>query len=239
MRCAGLLYRTTRENAVAMVCVLRSTLKHMTWLDMVFPPSCASCQRPGSWLCVRCRSNLTPYTPGTTTPLITYPGLKQCWSAVEYIDTAVPLVTSVKYQFFTVYCRVMAELIDRQCGQLIRHWHPDVLVPVPLHRKRLLWRGFNQATFLAHHLGRQWHIPVDDKSLRRNTYRSSQASGGQSHRHHLQHDFWCCKTASLTGKRVLLVDDVLTTGSTLGACSRAIERTRPDAIAAITFARTL
>jgi ComF family protein len=103
----------------------------------------------------------------------------------------------------------------------------DVLVPVPLHRWRLLWRKFNQAAMLANEVGRQTGIPVDPFVVRRSKPTRPQVGLSEAaRRRNLAGAFEVSKRAQtrLAGRKVLLVDDVITTGSTVGACARVLKR---------------
>jgi ComF family protein len=125
---------------------------------------------------------------------------------------------------------------------LFRFWEQtplgsDVIVPVPLHARRLKERGYNQATLLARQLGQATGIPVDDQVLRRNRYTSSQTGlTAQQRRRNVQAAF-SCKGAGMAGKRVVLIDDVCTTGATLEACSEAMRDAHAQSVWALTVAR--
>jgi ComF family protein len=110
------------------------------------------------------------------------------------------------------------------------------LVPVPLHPKRLRSRGFNQATVLAAALGGRAGLPVADLLVR------SGPAAPQAGLHRAERRAGPAGTIATRGRapaRVLLVDDVVTTGATLAACSAALRRAGAADVSAVTFARTL
>jgi len=100
----------------------------------------------------------------------------------------------------------------------------DVLVPVPLHPKRLRERGYNQSELLARELGKLCDLPVVDDCLfrRLNTPPQAQSSGVNERRYNIINAF-SCRDNKLEGKSVLLIDDVATSGSTLNTCARELK----------------
>ena len=113
----------------------------------------------------------------------------------------------------------------------------DVVVPVPLHATRLRERGFNQASLLAALLSAQTSIP-SKPLLDRIRYTTTQTALDRSERMENLHDaFRLRKNADVRGLRVLLIDDVLTTGSTLSECARVLKRAGALSVHAATAAR--
>ena len=111
----------------------------------------------------------------------------------------------------------------------------DAIVPVPLHWLRRWHRGFNQSEILARGLGRQLGVPLVF-ALRR--ARSTQVQAGLSNTARRQNVAQAFRSRhSVTGKRILLVDDVMTTGSTAAACARALKRAGAARVSLVTVAR--
>ena len=107
---------------------------------------------------------------------------------------------------------------------LLSGWAPDVVVPVPLHASRLVSRGFNQAALLAAPVARELGVPLRARGLVRTRDTPQQATLDRSHRlRNVRRAFAAQDTAAIAGKRVLLVDDVRTTGATLLACEDALK----------------
>lgn len=202
-----------------------------------FLRSCAFCQKTGFWICPQCLGLLAIWQ-GPPVSLLTYPGLRQVYSSVEYDDFSSQIIQLVKYQFYYAYAQVMAEIMWHRWKTELLHRHIDVFIPVPLHPKRQRWRGFNQANHLARALSQASGIPMDRYALVRNKFVTNQASLNQMERQSINHHFSVMGTA-LKGKKCCLVDDVVTTGATLSACARALEKAGAKEIIALTFAQAL
>lgn len=113
----------------------------------------------------------------------------------------------------------------------------DVIVPVPLHWRRRWKRGFNQSELLARGLSRSTGIPVS-RALRRVKPGAAQAGlSNSARRRNVNQAFRCGAGEPLRGKRVLLLDDVMTTGSTATACARALKGAGAARVALLTLAR--
>ncbi len=114
----------------------------------------------------------------------------------------------------------------------------DAVIPMPLHWRKRFERGFNQADFLAEEIARRWHVPRR-AVLRRTRATAPQAGLTNSKRRlNVRRAFAVKRGTRLDGLRVLLVDDVLTTGSTATACARALKRAGAKHVTVLTLART-
>jgi ComF family protein len=113
----------------------------------------------------------------------------------------------------------------------------DVIVPVPLHPARLRRRGYNQAALLARELGRRVGLPVEERALQRvRATRSQMRLSAADRRRNVQGAFRCAD-GRVRGRRVLLLDDVCTTGATLEACADALRAGGAESVWALTLAR--
>jgi ComF family protein len=116
----------------------------------------------------------------------------------------------------------------------------EVIVPVPLHHRRLKERGYNQSELLARELSLRLNLPLECKSLIRSKYIVSQAKtqSAEERRENVRQAF-TCKSSALQGKQVLLIDDVCTSGATLEACASALKTTEPASIWGLVVAREI
>lgn len=117
----------------------------------------------------------------------------------------------------------------------------DVIIPVPLHRRRRRERGYNQSALLAQRLGWAIQISVRGDLLRRHRYTTSQTRlNAQQRSLNVQGAFSCAQrdvAKTIAGKKVLLIDDVATTGATLRECAQALKDQGARSVWALTLAR--
>jgi ComF family protein len=224
-------------------------------LDFALPPRCAGCGTIVSEthsFCTECWKELefvgsggceTCGIPLQATEMQTCgvclakpPRIARTRSAVAYDDLSRSLAIRLKYGRKVAVAKTMA----RYVAPLISSESDTILVPVPLHRTRLWGRGFNQSALIASELSRRLRIPADSFVLRR--IRRTPALKGMSglqRRKAVAGAFLVRKKANLEGKTVILVDDVLTTGSTAEACARALKRAGAARVELVTFARVV
>ena len=127
-----------------------------------------------------------------------------------------------KYYGSREYGRYFAEEIYRYAGAQIKRWEPDILVPVPLTRRKKRSRGFNQAEDLAEKLGELLHIPVaDGLAVKRKETRSQKKLNAAERMGNLKDAFFV--TEPVHGLKVLIVDDVYTTGSTVETLAKCLK----------------
>lgn len=111
---------------------------------------------------------------------------------------------------------------------------PDVMITVPLHKKKLKKRGYNQLHLFADTLSEKWAIPHHKNAIKRNTYQKAQAQKDKSHRAETKYDF--SLTEEISGKHILLIDDVFTTGNTLSAIAWEILKNPSNKISILVMA---
>jgi len=178
-------------------------------------------ESPASRLCSRCRS--TPFH------------VERIRSAVYSEGVLREAIHALKYEGVTALAVPLAGLMA-ECWS--RHPMPiDVVVPVPLHKDRLRMRGFNQAACLARELSKQVHLTVDEDILARHRSTAAQVDLDAEQRKENVRDAFRCVSQGAFDKRVLLIDDVCTTGSTLEACAEALRQGGARSVQALTLAR--
>jgi ComF family protein len=230
-------------------------------LDQLYPPACVACASPiasGSGLCPACFARLVPITAplcpvlgipfdaalGETVlsaeALADPPPFARARAAVRYGEIAQSLVGRLKYGDRTELAEFCARLM---AGAGHDFWAArPLLVPVPLHRSRLRFRRYNQSLLLARALGRQLGLDVDPFLISRHRKTRSQIGlSGDGRARNVQGAFAAHANAvvRLRGRRVVLVDDVYTTGATAKAVTRALMRGGVESVDVLTFARVV
>lgn len=186
-------------------------------LDALAPLRCVGCNRIGTIACPDCLANVAATvttTPGPE-PLVSIS------SAVEYQDVfAQQLVHALKYDHIRAAVGPLAQWLLPVVQAM--HQPGDVLLPVPLHARRLRQRGFNQSELLAKKVSTALNIPIVYAVQRNRNTKPQVECDGEERRKNLHEAF----TASPSNaKRIILIDDVTTTGSTFVEIARAIKKT--------------
>lgn len=202
-------------------------------LDLLFPEACAACGRYGVLLCRACRRGVQAYPAGDRIP----EALDGAAVACIYDATLQAAVHAFKYHKRR---RLAGPLGDMLAEHLRAHPLPaDVLIPVPLHAERLAERGFNQAEDLARRLAHHCKLPVLSKDLARRRDTGHQARLGRRARQENMSEAFVWLGKRPPPARILLIDDVLTTGATLAACAMALRAAGAREVRAAAVARSL
>jgi ComF family protein len=165
------------------------------------------------------------------------PKLDRIRAAVAYDDLPRSIALRLKYGRKVALARTMARYMAPLGGEV-----PDdaLVVPVPLHRWRLWHRGFNQSALIAAELSRRWRIPVDGWLLRRvKRTRPLKGLNYNQRRKAVSGAFLVSDRDRARGRTIILVDDVLTSGSTAEACARALRRAGAGRIELVCWARVV
>jgi ComF family protein len=231
-------------------------------IDFLFPPLCHVCRTfiPDAGalhICPACREEMpmvgSPLCPVCGIPflgagedhpceacLTDPPSFDAARAALLYEGPCRDLVHAFKYRNKTHLRRPLALLTMEGVSEFVASRAPDLIVPVPLHVRRLRSRGFNQAVLLGDLLAREWKLPLARRALRRIRWTEPQINlAAHERRDNVKGAFAVADPAAVAGKRVLLVDDVLTTGSTAEECSRVLKRAAAAEVTVITVARAV
>lgn len=220
-------------------------------LDILFPSRCVGCGARGMDLCDRCLSTIRTIDPascprcarpsrlgGTCEPCRRYHGpLSGIRAASEYQGTLRKAIHSLKYRHRRTLAVPLARLLEQELRR--RPLTVDVLVPVPLHPRRLAHRGYNQSELLARQLGERLGIPLANCIERTRETGAQAGLKAVERRANVRGAFQCVDRSAAAGRRVGLVDDVCTTGATLEDCARALAEAGSHSIWGVVVARDL
>jgi ComF family protein len=143
-----------------------------------------------------------------------------------------------KYNARINLAKPLSQLMINFTNNYLKPGKFDIILPVPLHRNRLRERGFNQSELLAKNLARSTNMPIEPKALRRIKPTIAQAGLSRAKRFaNLKAAFRVDKSSAVAGKKLLLIDDVFTTGSTLGECAKALLKAKAESVDALVLAR--
>lgn len=229
--------------------------------DLVLPPVCISCRgrisRHGL-LCGACFARVDfitpplcarlgiplPYEAGepllSAAAIASPPVYDRARAAARYSDTMRELVQSFKYRDRHEGLPLFARWLSQAGAELLAD--ADLIVPVPLYPARLWWRRFNQSAMLALAVGRLTGLPVDCAVLKRVKRTASQVGlTAEQRRRNVRGAFKVDRAVRprVKGRRLVVIDDVITTGATAEACARALKRAGAARVDILALARAV
>jgi ComF family protein len=221
-------------------------------LDLFLPQMCLGCGQEGELICSRCLNTLPrilpPVCPKCGKP---QPGGILCQGCVnrhtELEGLRCPfefegLIREAVHQLKYKNLRSLADPLSAILYDFLQNnpFPCEILVPVPLHPRRLKERGYNQSGLLAGRLGKLAKVPVVDNCLARRKYilPQAQTKSVAERRYNVDKAFYC-RNSELRNKKVLLIDDVSTSGATLDACAAALKENGAHSVWGLVLAREL
>lgn len=212
----------------------------MGLLDLLLPPACSGCGRPGALLCAACRDGMAlPGHPAdrfvvADAGVVVGEHLLLAMAAVAYAGPVRRALAALKYAGASRLAEPLAELSRPTLERLEAISGPATLVPVPVHAERLASRGYNQAELIAGHLARRPGLPVQH-ALRRVRPTSKQHRLDRAARlRNLREAFDAMARPPAV---VILVDDIITTTATLEACAAVLREAGSEAVYGLAVAR--
>jgi ComF family protein len=233
------------------------------FLDIFFPPLCHICRcfltdPTDIHLCSGCREKIvavgSPLCPVCGVPFATENGIDHpcghclttrrpfagARAAVRFEGPVQELIHRFKYGKKVHLSRPLGLLTATTLADFLPATAADYIVPVPLHRRRLRERGFNQSQLIGQILAKSWKIPLSVHNLRRIRWTNPQTGLSATERErNIRGAFAVAAPDRLEGKRLLLVDDVYTTGSTVSECAKTLRQSGAKEVRVITVARAV
>ena len=228
-------------------------------IDFVFPNVCPCCNKSienykifctacfskikfiQGTICYRCgkklNTNLTEEKTLCANCLKKRPIYDKARSVFEYNLPSKNMILKFKYTGKIEYVYPFVKLMQQAGKDLFKE--TDVIMPVPMHWKRRLTRGYNQAGLLAQELAKQIKCPYDDTTLTRFKHTKKQENKSLEERNkNVKDAFKITDTNKVKNKTILLIDDVLTTGATVNNCTKTLKKAGAKAVFVLTIAHT-
>lgn len=209
-----------------------------TLLDLLYPPRCAFCHRllrhSGDRVCADCLSHL-PYTGDLAEhPKISY--IEKCVSPLFYEKSVRDSLHRFKFEQRTGYAGIYAGFMVKCIDE--NQISCDIISWTPVSRKRLHARGYDQSELLAREVSARTGIPcVRLLEKIKDTPPQSRTKNARQRQENVKGAYRCCNLTAAKGRRVLLVDDIVTSGATLRECARMLNDAGAAEIQALTVAR--
>lgn len=234
-----------------------SSLRHQIYtnyihgLDWLFPARCAGCGKAGEHWCAKCRETIR---------ILKYPLCAKCGKPIKrtgicedcqrkapsyekarswayYEGRLRKALVGAKYRRNLALGLVFANAIERLLAE--QDWKIDLLLPIPLAGERHMRRGYNQVNLFARPLSLGTRLSFSPKALERRVETASQVGLSIEERWRNVDGVFKAKAGLVKGKRILLLDDVMTTGATLSSAASALKKMGAQAVYALTIARTI
>lgn len=240
---------------------LKGVLNPNFLLDLLFPPGCLECgvqTTRSNTICPSCWQRIKfiekpvcdrlgvpfAFEPGegilSAEALAKPPNYARARYVAHYEGVARSLVQKIKFRDQTHLAQFMADLMIKMGADVIAS--SDLILPVPLHYRRLIFRRFNQAALLGEYISRRTETPIDTRLLmRKKPTRSQIGLSRAARRKNVAKAFSIKKNhhQHLAGRKILLIDDVVTTGSTIEACTDELLKAGACEVSILGFARVV
>ncbi len=207
-------------------------------LDFIFPLFCIGCEKEGIILCTKCQATISVL--GVFVPLEGSSSLDDhiALGFFEENNLLGKLIYAYKYNFVIDVLKNFEFLIQNFLKENKKYFEGvDCIVPVPLHKRRLAERGFNQAEEIARLLSRELNIEMQNILVREKATKQQAKLHKQERIKNIKDAFILKSGIDVKNKNIIVVDDVFTTGSTLGECARVLKDTGAKSVKAFTLAR--
>lgn len=193
-------------------------------LDVLFPVFCVGCEKEGNALCGACKKKIiVRRVPSLLHPRAVY----KIYAACEYSQPLVrELIQQLKYNSMKENSEHCAELILSHFALIdFIASENTAVIPVPLSRRRLRERGFNQSALIAQRIARALSLPCVAGALARIRHTAPQTKTKERKERieNVKGAFACGDNKAVKGKNIMLIDDVVTTGATLSECAKALK----------------
>ena len=210
-------------------------------LDLIYPPVCGLCGKLSTqWLCPKCAVKLKKQAVFYVDDYSKKPG--RYYDEHLYIFTYEGAIRTaiLNYKFYEkayLYKTFVKFLLkNKKFVEIIKSY--DIIVPVPLSKERKRTRGYNQSSLIAREISKKMDIECNQRVLKKSQNIVAQSTLNKEEREkNIQGAYMLIKPQYLQSKRVLIIDDIYTTGSTVNECSKEILKAKPKKIGVLTIAK--
>ena len=218
-------------------------------LEILFPVRCVGCSEEGEWFCESCSQKIIPnekqFCPVCWQESFGGKVCTNCESPLDGLRVAASYqqnpelakaIQTLKYKFSEPLAENLAEVLSRSISQK-KYVSERVIIPIPLHKKRRRWRGFNQAELLANSVAKKLNLPLENSLVRtKNTPQQAKLSRDERIQN-LENAFELAPNFSAKDKTILLVDDVASTATTLLECAKVLKKNGAKEVWGLVLAR--
>ena len=219
-------------------------------LDWIYPPICVSCGKPGTLICEECLTKLPEvgehYCSHCGKPLQKGHYCRLCGRSdfrfraarapYLYDGPVSAMIKKLKFGGMRSLAPILTKLLADYWNGL--GWEIDLIIPVPLSRKRQAERGFNQSELLARQFSKSIGVPCEPAALMKQRDTREQVGLNADERRHNLSGAFAAEPVFIRDKRILLLDDVMTTGSTFAECSAVLLDTGAKSVNCLSVATT-
>lgn len=210
-------------------------------LNLFFPCQCLGCNIEGSWLCQNCKQLIHLQKNSICND---YQNEKPYFDSLlvaahyEKGHLLQKTIKTFKYRFIKELKYFLGDLLSQTIQANLKDTHEYELIAVPLHISKKRWRGFNQAELLCEQVSQNLQIKIIRNSIKRIRKTKSQAELNRTKRlKNLDQAFICSDKQALVNKKIILIDDICTTGTTLNQCAKVLRVGGAKEIIALVIAK--
>ncbi len=205
-------------------------------LSLLFPLECLGCKKEDTYLCSKCLEKIEINNNFKFKGELKY--LDGIYSATKYDNKLVQkAIHYFKFRYIKKLAKPLTEILIKYLKQEKIDLTECILIPIPLNKKRYLERGFNQSEIIANYLAQRFNLRVCNNVLIRTRNTPHQVGLSKAKRStNLNDAFEVINTENICNKKIILIDDVVTTGSTLEEAAKTLKKTKVSQIIALTLA---
>lgn len=212
-----------------------------TVLDFIFPPICGICNRLGEgYICENCYKKIEKYLYNNTENIQFLKSNvgKDIFYLLQYKEIIREKMIQYKFNDKSYLHKMFCEIFEKNKNACEFLKSYDIIIPVPMNKKKKRIRGYNQTELLVKELAKYFNMPIDTKNLIKEKNTPMQSSLGKNERiKNVQNVYKVLHPEKIKGKSVLILDDIYTTGATVNECKKMLQFTGARKVGIIIIAK--